>query len=334
MGVEFSVNRRIKIFIWGLLLLGTGYQARAQDPEFSQFFANPIYTNPAFAGSTIVGRCVTNVRSQWSSIAGSFRTGSASYDEHFDFINGGLGGMVTIDEAGVGNFLTLTGNAVYSYQIPITRYVTLRAGFQAGFVQKSIDFSKFQWYDQIIKRVGFVAPTQQTIPSQTVTFGNFAAGLVVYSSRFYAGFAVHNVTEPKQGFFSLEPKSGILPRRYTGNAGMVIPINQTRNERRASNLWPNILYMQQKSYSQLNIGMYYNKGYTLFGMYYRQTPKNADALIGIVGIRTNKIRIGVSYDQTISQATEAFNSWEVSLAFDLRKRVPRKTIRPIKCPEF
>ena len=44
----------------------------AQDPQFSQFYANPIYTNPAFAGSSTVGRIVANARNQWPSIAGTF----------------------------------------------------------------------------------------------------------------------------------------------------------------------------------------------------------------------------------------------------------------------
>jgi hypothetical protein len=60
-------------------------------------------------------------------------------------------------------------------------------------------------------------------------------------------------------------------------------------------------------------------------------------VIALLGFRntSNKVRLGISYDQTISKAYGgAFNSWEFSLAFELRKKVPRKTIRPMKCPEF
>ncbi|MES2691398.1 MAG: type IX secretion system membrane protein PorP/SprF, partial [Bacteroidota bacterium] len=63
----------------------------AQDPHFSQFFANPVYSNPAFAGSTNHGRAVINARNQWSSIAGTFTSISAAYDENYDIINGGIG---------------------------------------------------------------------------------------------------------------------------------------------------------------------------------------------------------------------------------------------------
>ena len=34
-----------------LTISGLSSKAYAQDPQFSQFYANPIYLNPAFAGS-------------------------------------------------------------------------------------------------------------------------------------------------------------------------------------------------------------------------------------------------------------------------------------------
>jgi type IX secretion system PorP/SprF family membrane protein len=320
-----SVINRIYIFVL-LAMIILPRLAWAQDPEFSQFYANPIYTNPAFAGSSNVGRAVLNVRSQWPNIAGSFRTISASYDEHYDAINGGIGIMVTGDEAGVGTLRTFSATGIYSYQIVVNRYLTMRAAVQASITQKSIDFGKLQFYDQIVLQQGFVYSTNETPINSSVYFANFAAGLVAYTSRFYGGFAVHNLTQPNQAFYGnkvSDPKN-VIPMRYTAHAGLVIPIVEDRSGKRASNLWPNILYMQQKKFTQLNLGLYY-----------RQTSANADAFIGLLGIRANKVRFGYSYDQTISKAMPgATNSHEISLAFELRKRVPRKTLKAIKCPEF
>ena len=41
------------ICVMGLLLLAlvSGTKVSAQDPHFSQFYANPLYLNPAFAGT-------------------------------------------------------------------------------------------------------------------------------------------------------------------------------------------------------------------------------------------------------------------------------------------
>ena len=60
-----------------------------------------------------------------------------------------------------------------------------------------------------------------------------------------------------------------------------------------------------------------------------------DALIVLLGLRREKLRIGYSYDATVSNARPgARASHEVSLSFELRKRIPKKSIRAIRCPEF
>src|SRR5690348_885951 len=78
----------------------------AQDPEFTQFYANPLYLNPAFAGSARCGRLALNFRDQWPSLTGQFVTYSASYDQHVDAIGGGLGILAMSDKAGQGTITT------------------------------------------------------------------------------------------------------------------------------------------------------------------------------------------------------------------------------------
>jgi hypothetical protein len=73
----------LRVFIVVNMLLLVTAEAWAQDPQFSQFYANSIYTNPAFAGSVNHGRIIMGVRNQWPSISGAFRTGTFSSDEHF-----------------------------------------------------------------------------------------------------------------------------------------------------------------------------------------------------------------------------------------------------------
>ena len=337
MGIIFSVKNRIYVFLVFSLVLCFSH-AYAQDPEFSQFYASPIYTNPAFAGSSTVGRIVTNARSQWPNIAGSLRTISASYDEHFDVINGGIGIMAVADEAGSGLLQSISLKGIYSYQIIITRQLTMRAAIEGSINQKSINFSKLTWSDMIAYQQGFIYPTQEPQTTPNVFYPNFDAGFVLYSNKFYAGFAAHNITQPNQAFYDQKGNNpnanDIIPIRYTAHAGLVIPIEQG-NPKSESNLWPNILYMKQRQYDQLNLGLYYNKGPFVVGAYYRQTTNNSDCMIILLGIRKDKLRFGYSYDRTLSNANPgAPDSHEISLAFELRKHTPKKTIRAIKCPEF
>jgi len=320
--------------------------AYCQDPEFSQFYANPIYTNPSFAGSSNVGRIVLNSRVQWPQIAGTFVTSSTSYDEHFDVINGGFGAMINYDEQGVGTLRTIGVNLMYSYQIPLTRKLTMRAAIQGGIIQKSLDFSKLNWYDQVVLTRGFINPPQEFVYTgdntnldPVITITNFAAGLVFYSKNFYGGFAAHNLFEPQQNFFKAvggvdDPKN-VIPRRYTGHVGLVIPLITSRSEKRTVNLYPNVVIMQQRQFNQVNLGAYISKGSWVGGMYFRQNTINSDAVIFLFGIRTPKVKLGYSYDITLSEARPgAVNSHEVSAAVELRKHVRRKTIRPVRCPDF
>ena len=43
-------------------------RALAQDPQFTQFFANPIYIAPSYAGASTGQRVIVSYRDQWSVI--------------------------------------------------------------------------------------------------------------------------------------------------------------------------------------------------------------------------------------------------------------------------
>lgn len=112
--------------------------AVAQDPQFSQFYANPLYLNPAFAGTARCPRLAMNYRNQWPGIPGNFVTYSASYDQHVDNMNGGLGVLVMNDRAGAGALTTTGASGIYSYQFSVNRFFSIRAGVQAGYYQKKL----------------------------------------------------------------------------------------------------------------------------------------------------------------------------------------------------
>ncbi|MFT4523977.1 MAG: hypothetical protein ACI85F_000118, partial [Bacteroidia bacterium] len=61
-----------------VVVVGSVEESLAQDPQFTQFYANPLYLNPAFAGSKRCPRVVMNYRNQWPAISGTFVTYSAS----------------------------------------------------------------------------------------------------------------------------------------------------------------------------------------------------------------------------------------------------------------
>ena len=327
----------VRSLITGLVFMAIcSMETYAQDPEFTQFYAAPLYTNPAMAGTgECGGRVVLNYRNQWPSLPGTFRTFAASYDQHFDGIGGGIGILAMRDVAGDGLLTSTSFSGVYSYQINVSRFFTMRAGIQATFMQRSIDFSRLRFSDQIVARRGFVLPTQEALANQNISFPNFSAGLMGYTKNFFAGLAVHNLTEPNQSFFKNTADGTTLPRRFTIHSGLVIPLSPTRrNQEPNMTISPNILFMMQQKFLQVNFGFYLNKGPFVAGLWFRQTAPNADALMALIGFRYNKFKFGYSYDITVSSARAAApGSHEISAAIEWCHH-KRSRYRRLRCPDF
>jgi len=340
--------KSIKKYVGAAILMLAFTATQAQDPEFTQFYAAPIYTNPAMAGTAVCqerqagGRMVLNYRNQWPSLPGTFRTFAASFDQHVDGINGGIGLMAMRDIAGDGLLTTTSLNAVYAYQALFgggrnknkSRFA-LRMAIQAGFMQRSIDFNKLRFSDQILPKKGFVNPTQEALPNNSVSFPNFSAGMLLYSGSFYAGLAVHNINEPNQSFFRNTDSGTTLPRRFTIHAGTVIPLKKTKvNQEQGMTISPNILIMTQQKFFQTNIGFYLNRGPFVAGLWFRQTSPNSDALIALVGFRYQQFKFGYSYDITVSSARSAApGSHEISAAIEWCVKSTRRWKRLV-CPGF
>ena len=165
------------------LLMTFAIALKAQDPEFSQFYANPMYTNPAFAGSEC-GRIATAYRMQYYGLPGGFVTFNGSYDQRNDKIHGGLGIMFTNDKSGEGLLTANHVNAIYAYELNTKKDISFRFGIQGGFFQKSLQWDKLRWGDQILAQLGFVNPTNEPRIDAAVIAANFSAGTLMYSKKF------------------------------------------------------------------------------------------------------------------------------------------------------
>ncbi|MDX5321412.1 MAG: type IX secretion system membrane protein PorP/SprF [Bacteroidota bacterium] len=328
----------VKGALFGASFLLWQTNAQAQDPEFTQFYAAPIYTNPAFAGTgNCGGRIVLNYRNQWPSLPGTFRTFAGSYDQHIDAIGGGIGLMAMKDVAGDGLLTTTAFSGIYSYQINVSRKFTMRTAIQATYQQRSIDFDRLRFADQIVPRRGFVEVTSEQLPSESVSYPNFSAGVIGYTKNFYAGIAVHNLNEPNQSFYGNSDEGTTVPRRWTLHSGMVIPLKESRGRNTTPDLAisPNILIMMQEKFMQVNFGFYVNKGPLVAGLWFRQTSPNSDAMLVLVGFRHNQFKFGYSYDVTVSSARAAAQgSHEISAAIEWCSKKRPKRYRKLNCPDF
>ena len=116
----------------------------SQDPEFSQFYANPLYLNPALAGATICPRAMGNFRDQWPTVGGAYVTYSASYDQYFDFLHGGVGLLVTADRAGGGTLNATTFSLMYAYKFNLSDHIYASTALQVSYFQRSLSWDKLR----------------------------------------------------------------------------------------------------------------------------------------------------------------------------------------------
>jgi len=314
---------------------------KAQDPLFTQFYANPLYLNPAFAGSHRCPRVVMNHRNQWPAIQGTYVTNSFSYDQHISAIAGGLGVLITRDDAGSGTLTSTTASLIYSYFLPVTKSFSIKAGMQASYFQKVLDWNKLTFGDQIDQQLGFISQTAEARKGQqAVQYLDFSGGILGYSKSFYIGAAVHHLIEPKEGFITNAASN--LPMKITAHAGAIIATERgsrkgRRRRRRnknalpASSISPNVLYRRQQDFQEVFLGLYVTKGPIVGGLWYR----NADAFIALVGLQFQNFRFGYSYDVTVSKlAANSAGSHEVSASILFDCRPPRKKFTPVSCPSF
>ncbi len=296
----------------------------AQDPQFTQFYANPLYLNPALAGSEICPRVNINYRNQWPGISGTYVTTTASIDKYIYKIKGGLGFLASYDMAGQGTLNTASISAMYSYQLRIKRNFAINFGLQGSYGQKSLNLNKLNFGDMIDEKYGFVNITGENQIRSQKSYTDFSAGMVAFTKRLFAGVAVNHLTQPDEGLIYVSR----LPMKYTFHAGGIFHLNGEKSDVTIS---PNVLYQHQKDFSQLNFGLYFTKGAIVGGIWYR----NNDAFIFLVGFQRQKIKIGYTYDITISKLTNATaGAHELSLGFMFRCIKPKPKYRPGICPVF
>ena len=315
--------KKLILLLTILCFNGIWLNLQAQDPQFTQFYANPLYLNPAFAGTARCPRIAMNYRNQWPNLSGTYVTYAASYDQHIDAISGGLGIRVMQDDQARGTLKSTNVSLIYSYLLPVTRAFSIKIGLEAGFFQKALHKTKLTFGDMIDARRGFVWNTNEYIPSPNKSGLDFGGGILGFSKRYFIGAAVHHATQPDEGLQGISK----LPMKITGHAGAIIALEKGGD----SYISPNILFMQQQNFTQLNLGLYFKRGSLVAGLWYR----NSDAFIVLIGLQTEQIKIGYSYDVTVSKlASNTAGSHELSLQLQFECRPKKKKYRTISCPSF
>jgi type IX secretion system PorP/SprF family membrane protein len=313
---------------------------KAQDPEFSQFYANPLYLNPALAGANICPRAILNYRNQWPGLSKSFVTYNASYDQYVGKIHGGVGVLLNVDNAGSGILKTTMASLMYAFSLRAAENLYINMAIEGSFYQKSLNWDLLQFGDQIDAQQGFINPTGETPPDNTsVIFPDFSAGVAFgWKGILQGGVAVSHLTEPNMAFYNQNQNK--LPMKITGHIGMNINLESgggafAEDTEPKFYIAPNLLYQQQGEFHQLNAGIYIIRLPIVIGTWFRHNFENADAVVALVGIDYKNLKIGYSYDITLSKLkSNTGGAHEVSVAWQFNCIEKRRKLRTINAPGF
>lgn len=319
----------------------------AQDPGFTQYYAAPLYMNPAFAGTTQQHRAAINYRNHWANLPKAYVTYALSYDYNIKGSNSNVGMVVSTDKAGTAGLRTTNIGAIYSYSIPLNDKIRVMPAFQIGYVTQSIDFSQLVLPDQLQFGNGSAPSSDPNLRNtNSVSHFDFGSGMLLYDSKRWIGISAHHLNRPNQTM--LEGES-VLPIRYSVHAGWKIPLDLGPMRKGiSSSINPSFNYRQQGKYNQLDIGANYYYRMLMLGLWYRGIPLqqdmpktiNHDALAVALGLSMNNLIFAYSYDMTVSRLNPAATggSHEVGLILHMQtSKRPGKVSRKDKynpCPAF
>ncbi len=316
-----------------LLLIFTCFFARAnaQDHMFSQFFNAPIYLNPALTGQ-FEGDLRMNLiyRNQWANIGGGLSYISGSVDYNVPQFGGGVGLIFNRSSEGAAYLNKNNVAATYSYSVGSDAFV-LSFGLQAGVTNRTLDFSKLIFSDQIDSRLGYIPGS--TSDAEAPAYNNrlyfdSGAGINLVVGKFMIGTALQHLNRPDESFSGVPAR---LPIRTTGHVSYMIDLTHDDNtdESEKSYVIPSVVLYKQGTGNSVNAGVQYKRRSINAGLWYRASSNDVAggpsaivvSLIFDLFINRDggeKIRFGISHDASTSRLnyTNTSGTTEGSLSYE------------------
>lgn len=306
-----------------------------QDVEFSQYYANPLYLNPAFAGSDNFTRVSLNYKTILPSSFGDYSTYSASVDKYYDELSGGVGFQIMNDRQAQGTINDLGFSLIYSYHAKLRKRWAIATGFRIGYNIKTLNGSNLLYPDMIDPVNGTSSSGMESGLYQKSLYFDFSFGMLTWYNNYYVGVSVDHLTKPKISLGSDDP--GPIGRKYTIHGGLEIPFYNSL-PRVYMTLSPNLIFQMQGASSKLNLGVYLNKNYLTSGVWLKtNTSFDLTGCVLMLGFVTDYSTFAYSYDVPFYLGGFSgiiSGGHEVTFLYKFKYKSKRKKIKAIKCPKI
>lgn len=322
----------------GLILLITfltaGIRLQAQDPQFTQFYSNPLYQAPSFAGAISGYRVSAVYRDQWPKMPGLLTTINVAADANLDKINSGVGIIALRDVAGSANYSNTYVGLLYSYNVRINRRTYLRPGLGFYYTQHTLDREKLVFASQLYSD----SDIQPILPEEIFKRYAFdgSASLLLSMRNSWIGLTADHLMRPNISITDFGYKYPVKFNLFGG-------VKLFKLERLISTKRQTVTiagsYRHQGKTDQLDVGLYWSYAPIVLGVWYRDLPlikdySRRDAISILIGYNYQDLNIGYSYDFTVSRlVTSTGGAHEISLSYKFE--IERKhRFKAIPCPEF
>ena len=332
-------------FILFLITMLSLIRLYAQDPQYSQFYANALYLSPAFAGAEQNTRAIVASRYQWPGLDAAFLSHTVSVDHYFTNHKSGIGIIATSDLSTASKLKSTEAGIIYSYQADLSKKIVFRPALQLSYVTRSINFSRLSFASQFDDNGFKGGNTNENSNFNSISYADISTGGLLYSEKYWIGFSAHHLNRPDQSFMKGESRLPVKAALFGGYKFSFTPEWRKRhvNPDEEKSISPTFLYKMQGKSDQLDLGLYgrYNK--LVLGIWYRGIPvklyksekANNDAIILLFGVIHNGFQIGYSFDYTISKLTiMSGGSHELTLSYGFKTRTKKKIQKRPACPKF
>jgi len=300
---------------------------QAQDVYFSQFFMNPVYLNPSYAGTMKVPRAGVQYRNQWPGMNKAYTTYFASFDTYLPKINSGIGLLLFNDVQGDGIYTETSFKVAYSKEIRISRTWTMYGSLTAGAQLNSLNFNQLIFADGLDPIYGQHQPSTEVMPDQNNRFfPDFGAGILIFNDKYFFGITGDHLHEPNQSIYSSYNQK--LPRKYTTHFEVNLPWYRPGHWRKFCTFNPNFIIQSQGEEQNITYGLYANRRGFSLGVWNRQTTKKSSDVIVMAGFIGKQLKTAITYDVNLKGVgLRSHGAVEISISY-LLKNPGKKSIFP------
>ena len=326
-----------RLYLLVVLLLSC-CRLMAQDHVYTQFFNAPIYLNPALTGQ-FEGDLRTNLiyRNQWTTVPGNLSYTTASIDYNVPQFGGGVGLMFNRSSEGTAFLVNNSIAGTYAYSVPGEGFV-LSFGLQVGVADRTIDYSKLVFDDQLDSRLGFLPGSVSAadgIPFNHKFYFDSGAGLNLVVGDFNIGGALQHLNTPNESFTGTPAK---LPMRGVGHISYLWDLNKGENlyDDEKQYIIPSVVFNKQSTAQTTSIGLQYKRQNVNAGLWYHSGGQSGPSAVGISLIfdiivsreGAEKFRFGVSHDIPVSGLNYGNTSGTSEGSIGYQTTLPQSTPEP------